>query len=300
MGMIIRLFRTMTRQSFQSMFRSKNMSLASIGSVGATLVILGLILALILNMNNITNTTKDQYDKIQVYIEDGLNLKQTEDIGRAIEGIKGVVDVTYETKDKALEKMKDRLEKNGNVLDGLEKNPFPNSYIISMENIEDADSIANDLKDIKGIEDIKYYRDIIERLINISNSVRLGGFILIVVLVLISIFIISNTIKITVVARQQEISIMKYVGATDGFIRGPFAIEGVVLGLIGSILSILIVLYGYKYIYSMLNKNLYEVFTVYMIPPQAIIKDIIIIFIAIGVGIGMMGSVLSLRRFLKV
>jgi len=105
---------------------------------------------------------------------------------------------------------------------------------------------------------------------------------------------------ITVAARKREINIMKYVGATNGFIRGPFIIEGILLGVIGSGLSVLAINYGYKYLFSNINEKLYVIFTVYMIPPYGLANDILIMFTAIGVGIGVLGSVLSLRRFLNV
>ncbi len=136
----------------------------------------------------------------------------------------------------------------------------------------------------------------------IANYVRGGGLIIIIILLLISVFIISNTIKITVAAREREVNIMKYVGATNGYIRGPFVIEGGVLfGLIGgAVLSILIVNKGYSYFFHSLSTELYVLFTVYLVPPKALIKDISIIFVAIGMGIGALGSMVSLKRFLNV
>ena len=230
--MILRLFKTMTKQSIQSICRSKNMSLASVGSVSATLVILGMILILILNINNMANTTKEQFDQIQIYLLNDLNQEQIQSLGQAIEKIDGVSELQLETKDKALENMKKRLEEKGDMLEGLDKNPFQNSYIIYLDDLEKADSVVKEIKKLDGIEDVIYYKDIMDKLINVANSVRIGGIIVIVILLLISVFIISNTIKITVAARQREISIMKYVGATNGFIRGPFIIEGVLLGFI--------------------------------------------------------------------
>ncbi|AFS79062.1 hypothetical protein DUF214 [Gottschalkia acidurici 9a] len=298
--MILRLFKTMTKQSIQSICRSKNMSIASVGSVSATLVILGMILILILNINNMANTTKEQFDQIQIYLSDDLNQKQIQSLGQAIEKIDGISEVQLETKDKALENMKERLEEKGDMLDGLDKNPFQNSYIVYLDELEKADSAVKEIKNLNGIDDVIYYKDIMDKLISVASSVRIGGIILIVILLLISVFIISNTIKITVAARQREISIMKYVGATNGFIRGPFIIEGVLLGFVGSVLSIFMVIYGYKYIFSAVNNNLYDIFTIYMISPKLLTIDIIIIFISMGVGIGMLGSILSLRKFLKV
>jgi cell division transport system permease protein len=119
-------------------------------------------------------------------------------------------------------------------------------------------------------------------------------------LVAVSIFIISNTIKLTVAARKREIQIMKYVGATNGYIKGPFVIEGVLFGLIGALLSIVLVYYGYGYFFKSVGDNLYSMFTIILIEPKAILLDLSIIFIAIGTGIGSIGSLVSMKRFLNV
>lgn len=137
-------------------------------------------------------------------------------------------------------------------------------------------------------------------MMTISNFIRISGLVVISILILVSIFIISNTIKLTVVARKREINIMKYIGATNGYIRGPFILEGIFLGAIGSLLAILVVYLGYKYISLFVNEKLYVLFTIYMIPYYEILDDIVIMFTAIGMGIGVLGSIVSLRRFLNV
>jgi cell division transport system permease protein len=137
-------------------------------------------------------------------------------------------------------------------------------------------------------------------MLTVSRYIKIGGIAIIAILMFISVFIISNTIKITVAARRREISIMKYVGATNGYIRGPFIIEGILLGVVGAGLSILIVNFGYKYLFKVINERLYIIFTVYLVSPYVLFQDIVIIFLAIGIGIGVLGSLLSLKRFLDV
>lgn len=287
------------------MWRNRTMSIASIGSVGATLTILGIILILILNINTAANTTKDQFDEIQVFLEKDVTDEDIEEIGHAINDSEGVNSIIFQSKEQALEIMKDEWGDQGYLLEGFEDSPLPDSYIIQLESIEYANSVVNHLNGLKsnglkGIEEIKYYKDIVEKLMSVANFVRIGGLVIIGILVFISVFIISNTVKITVAARKREIGIMKYVGATNGYIRGPFMVEGVLLGLVGTAISVLIVLYGYKYLFTSVNDKLYVLFTVYMIPPQIMINDIAIIFIAIGVGIGLLGSIISLKKFLNV
>lgn len=298
--MIIRLLKNMIKQSGQSIVRGRNMSMASIGSVTATLIILGIVLILVLNMSNVTNTTKKDFDQVQAYLDLELTADQVKDIGEKLKKVEGVKTVKFVSKEQALENMKDRLEENKSMLDGLEKNPFQNIYTVYLKDVEQTDTVAQAVRAIEGVDEVIYYKDVLDKLIQIANVTRVGGIAIISVLLVISIFIISNTIKITVMARETEIGIMKYVGATNGFIRGPFIIEGVFLGLAGAFISIIIVSSAYKYILKVFETSLNEMLSMYIIPAQAIMTDIIIIFVSLGVGIGIIGSIISLRRFLKV
>ena len=298
--MIIRLLKSMIKQSGQSIVRNRNMSLASVGSVSATLIILGLVLLLVLNMSNVTNTTKEDFDQIQVYIDLKIKNGEVYKIGDKIKKIDGVKSIQYISKEQALENMKDRLDENENMLEGLEKNPFQNIYTVYLQDVEKTDAVAKAIRAVEGVDEAIYHKDIVDKLITIADFTRIGGIILIGILLVISIFIISNTIKTTVMARQIEIGIMKYVGATNGFIRGPFIMEGTLLGILGSVISILLVIIGYKYSVGVLNSALGGLISTYLIPADIIAKDIIIIFVALGAGVGIIGSIISLRRFLKV
>lgn len=283
------------------MWRNRSMGLASVSSISAVLMILGLVLILILSINNLVLETKTKFDEVLVYLDLELSEEEIDTIENSIKDTEGVLSVIYQSKDQGLEIMKDRLEDDGYILDGLEhENPLQNAYIIQLKDIEYADTVVNRLKNINGIEDVKYYRDIIEKLMTIANYIRMGGIYITSILILVSIFIISNTIKITVASRRREINIMKYVGATNGYIRGPFIIEGILFGLIGAVISILLINYGYEYFFKSANDKLYVLFTVYLVSPSLLAKDITIMFLAMGIGIGALGSILSLKRFLKV
>jgi len=298
--MKFRMFKNVLKQGFVGMWRNRMMSVASISSVTAALLILGIVLILILNINNVTLTAQDQFDEIQVYLEDDMDQDKIDQLGEIISSFDGVASLRFQSRDQALEIMKEKFGDEGYILEGLETNPLPDSYIIQLSKIDNTEAVVERLRGLNGIEDIKYYRDIVEKLMSVANFVRYGGLIIIAVLMLISVFIISNTVKITVAARKREINIMKYVGATNGFIRGPFIVEGILLGLIGAGISIFVIINGYKYLFTSINDRLYVVFTVYMVPHYSLFNDIVIIFTAIGVGIGILGSILSLRRFLNV
>lgn len=299
MSMKLRIFKNILKQGFQGSWRNRGMGLASIGSITAVLVILGMVLIIILSINNIVVETKNKFDEIQIYLEDDIESEKMKEIEDKLKSSEGVTDVYFESKDEALEIMKKDWGEESYLLEGLEENPLPNSYIVKLKDIEYADNVVSKLEGIDGIEEIKYYKDVIEKLLAAANYIKVGGIIIIAILMFVSVFIISNTIKITVTARKREINIMKYVGATNGYIRGPFVIEGIILGLIGAGLSILIVNYGYEYLFKVINEKLYVIFTVYLVAPHALLKDIIIMFMAIGVGIGTLGSLISLKKFLN-
>ncbi|MCQ4923518.1 permease-like cell division protein FtsX [Tissierella carlieri] len=283
------------------MWRNRGMGLASVGSISAVLMILGIVLILILSINNLVLEVKTKFDEIQVFLELDLEDKDIEPIEESIKSIEGVLSVVFRSKEQGLEIMKEQWEEESYVLEGLEDdNPLQNSYIIQLKDIKYADSVVETLKSIEGIEDVNYYKDIIDKLMVVANYIRFGGIVVIGVLVLVSVFIISNTIKITVASRKREINIMKYVGATNGYIRGPFIIEGILFGLIGAVFSILLINYGYEYFFKSVSDKLYVLLTVYLVPPSLLIKDITIMFTAIGVGIGALGSIVSLKRFLNV
>ena len=298
--MKLRVVRNIVKQGFQGMWRNRGMGLASISSISAVLMILGLVLILILTINNVVLETKTKFDEIQIYLEDSLTNEDLDNIEYQIKDLEGVLSVVFLSKEQGLEIMKEGWEEESYLLEGLEENPLQNSYIIQLRDIKYAEEIVPRLKLIKGVDDVKYYQDIIDKLLTIANYIRFVGIGVIGALVLISIFIISNTIKITVSSRKREISIMKYVGATNGYIRGPFIIEGILFGLMGSILSIAVINYGYEYFFKSVNDKLYLLLTVYLVSPSMLIKDITIIFMSIGVGIGALGSIVSLKRFLNV
>lgn len=288
------------KECFKNLWRNRMMSVASISSVAATLLILGIIFVLIVNISAMTQVAKDQFDTIQVYLEDDLSITEIEDIGSSIFKLQGVKDVIFETKEEALEKMKLDWDKNGYLLDGLESNPLPNSYIIILDDINYSEYIVTSIENKPGVEEIKYYQEVIENIIKMTEAIRKVGLFIMVVLIAISTFIISNTIKIAVHARRREINIMKYVGATNWFIRGPFLLEGITLGLLGALISTVLIYFAYKYSYEAIMDQFYMFISAYLIRTQEIIKDVAFLFCIIGSGIGALGSIASLRKHLRV
>jgi len=279
------------------------MGLASIGSVMAVLIILGFILLIVLNINNLAMMTKESFDEIAVYVDDNADEELIKQMGNDFREIDGVLSVGFQTKDYALQKMKSDWGEDASLLDGLKENPLPNAFIVQLTDVESSDKVIKQLKQHDGVEEVKFYKDAVNSLIAIANFVKKIGSGLIIILILISVFIISNTIKITVLNRRKEIELMQYIGATNGYVRGPFMIEGIILGLIGSVAAIVILMLGYNYFIEYLAGRyvtLLSGLSGYIIGLDMILSDLTIIFLTIGVGIGILGSLISLKKFLSI
>lgn len=291
------------KQAFKNLWRNRVMGLASIGSIAAVLIILGFILLIVLNINNVALVTKETFDQIAVYVEEGIGESQIAQMGKDFGELEGVLAVGFETKEYALNKMKEDWGEDSYLLDGLRKNPLPNTFIVQLKDVSYADDVTEKLKAFDGVEEVSFYEDAVNTLIVIADFVKKLGVWLILILLLISVFIISNTIKITVLNRRKEIELMQYIGATNGYVRGPFIIEGIVLGVIGSFLAISILIFGFNYFSTLLSGRyiaLLSGLASYIISVNLILKDLIIIFLTIGIGIGILGSLISLKKFLSV
>lgn len=298
--MKLRSFQYIFQQSLRGIWRNRGMSIASISSVAASLTILGLVMVLVLNMSHLAGLAQTQFDSVQAYLDDHLSPAEIERIGQDIAQVSGVSYVHFESKEAAMSKMKERWGEQGYLLDTLEDNPLPDSYIVHVNHISLSDRVVNELNGVPGIEEVKYYRDIIDNLIRAAGLIRSVGLFVIIILIMIAIFIISNTIKLTINTRKREINIMKYVGATNWFIRWPFFIEGTVLGLIGACIALVIVYFGYQTVFDMITTRFFVIFSAYLLTVEEMMRRTVLMFTVLGAGVGALGSIISLRRYLEV
>lgn len=286
------------KQAFSQILRNLNMSTASIFAITAMMLILGLFFTIMVNVNLLSQNVQDQFDTIQVYLPDGSTEAQSTTLMKQTKQIEHVVDAQYISKEDALEIMKERWGENAYLLDGLPDNPFPVTIEVTIEDIKYEGEIVEQLKAMEGVDEVKYSQETIDKLLKITGYVQKGALVLIIILIAVSIIVVANTIKLTVHARQNEISIMKYVGATNWFIRGPFLVEGMIIGFIASILGATIVgVAYYKFVEYFASKTLL-LFSTGLVPFNFIINNLVIIFVALGICIGSIGSILSMRRFL--
>ncbi len=280
-----------------SLKRNNWMSFASVGTVAVSLFVLGVFLILVLNMNRLANSLESQV-QINVYLEDGLSRGEREDVFADINELKGIQSVEFVGKEEALTRLKERLGDQRYLLDALgEENPLPDSFEVTMADPQLVETTAQSIDKISGVESAKYGQDVVEHLFDITRLMRIFGLILVLLLAGATLFIISNTIRLTVFARRKEIAIMKYVGATDWFIRWPFILEGMVLGLIGGMIAALVL----RSFYAAMAAKIYGTLAFFPLMPQyPFMNYVSFALIVSGMAIGMTGSAISLKRFLKV
>lgn len=286
------------KQAFKQAFRNRAMSLASMFSITAMLLILGLFFILVVNINMVSETAKKQFDTIQVYLLDETTYEQASAMLSELDGNEGVKEATYLSNEEAMATWRAKWGDNAYLLDGLENNPLPNSLLIKVTKLEAADAVVAKIKTFEGIEDIKYYKDTVDQLMKVTSLVQVGAMIVIIFLVIVAVVVVSNTIKLTVLAREREISIMKYVGATNWFIRGPFLIEGIIIGILSASISVGIISFIYYKITELIGPEIFVMLSTTMVPGKFLVIHLVWIFLALGVSIGACGSIVSMRRFL--
>ena len=273
------------------------MTLASIFTVVLSLFILGFFSIVILNLNKMADTLESQV-QISVYLKDDLSQEEIDETKETLSKIEGLQDIKFTTREEAMKNFKERLGDQQFLLDALDDtNPLPNSFSLTVTSPQQVKTIADTAAALDSVESASYSQDIINHLFNLTHLIRLIGVALIILLTGAAIFIISNTIRLTVFARRKEIAIMKYVGATDWFIRWPFLLEGICLGFIGGGLAT-IFLY---IVYNQVTQEIYEAMAFFpLIPQHPFIDYISLAILVAGIIIGALGSTISLKRFLKV
>ncbi|MDO4833784.1 MAG: permease-like cell division protein FtsX [Bacillota bacterium] len=286
------------KQSFLQFGRNLNMSLISIFAITCMLLILSLFFIVVINISTAAETIKGDYDSIEIFLEDETGIEQADEMIIDLKTQEGVADVFYKSKEQAMAEFKERWGENGYLLDSLEDNPLPNSVVIVIGDLEKADALAAHAEKFDGIEDVKYYKSTVDKLLEATRFVQIAAFVIMIFLIIISIVVVSNTIKLTVFNRSEEISIMKYVGATNWFIRGPFLCEGIIIGLISAVISVGLTYIAYSKIVDIMGDQVYQMLSMPMVPANFLIMNFTWIFMALGISIGSCGSIISMRRFL--
>ena len=295
-AMKIRTSEYVVREVFFSLCRNSWMAFASIGTVAVSLFIFGIFLISVMNMNQLVEALESQVE-ISVYLKDEATETEREKVEAALRGMQGIERVAFVSKDEAMERFKERLGDQKFLLDALgEANPLPDAFEVVVRQPDMVKTAADAIAPLDGVEAVKYGQDVVEHLFDMTRLMRLFGVALMALLAGATLFIISNTIRLTVIARRKEIAIMKYVGATDWFIRWPFLLEGIVLGFFGSILAFV----ALRLTYGMITAKVYDTLAFFpLIPLYPFLYYVGLVLLLCGMIIGALGSTISLKRLLK-
>ena len=281
--------------AFKSFKRNKTISIATIITVLVTFIVLGTFSLVAENLNLAIGGLEDKIELV-VYLNDDISPIDRKEVQVKINAQEGVKEIQYESREDAFKKLQ---ENNAGILKGytLEKNPLPASYIVKLEDMSYAAAIREAVKDLDGVESVSDEQESIDTIQSIIKFTKIIGTVLFIILIGVSIFLIMNTTKLTVYARRKEVGIMKFVGATDWFIRWPFIIEGILIGLIGTFLSIIALYFLYKFVISFIAAR---VIILNLIPVSYVFTSLLWKFVLGGVLVGGCASYLALRKFLVV
>lgn len=285
------------RETVTSLVRNRFMAVASILTVTLSMFILGAFLSAVLNINHMATYLESQVE-MTVYLKDGIKTDDVMAVGKQLKQLNGLKGISFTNKDQALANFRESMGDQAALLDSMNGNPLPASYKISFQSPDQLQDAVNLVKKYPQVDDVQYGQEIVEQLYRVAQFIRISGIILILFLAPAELFIISNTIRLTVFARRREIQIMKYVGATNGFVRWPFLFEGMVIGFIGSGISSILLWLCYRMIQEEIhNAGLVFIPLLAMYP---FIVHVAIFLLAAGIIIGALGSAISLRKYMKV
>lgn len=287
------------REGLKNIFRNGWMSVASLAAVTTTLILVSAFLAVMLNLNQMANKIEEDI-QINVMIDRTASDVEIEKLGDEIEKLDQAKSVAFSSKEERLKNLMESFGEQGKSFELFEQdNPLNHEYNVKAKTPSDTKELANKIEKLTKVQEVNYQEDTISRVFEFNKYARTIGLVLIVGLLFTAIFLISNTIKLTIMARSREIGIMKLVGATNGFIRGPFFIEGLFLGILGSVIPIAMILTGYHYLFEKLKDQAKFDF-VQLLPYNPFAWQLSALVLVIGAVIGVWGSVMSIRKFLKV
>ena len=296
----IRILLRNVRDGFKSVGRNLSLSIASISCITITLLIVAIALVVAANVENITKAFKEDFT-IVAFIDNSIAKEQSDQIKTSIETLNNVESVTLVDKKEVANEMKDTSDELASIIETWsdEENPLYDTLQIKVKDSEKISKTAKEIKDIAGIVTVKYGQGIVEELLTVFKVVEKAMIVAMIALVLVTLFLIGNTIKITIFSRKREIEIMRLVGASNFSIKQPFVIEGFCLGALGSLIPIAITLYGYTALYKHFNGQFFSPF-VKLVPAEPFVYLVALILLALGIIVGMFGSYRAVRKYLKI
>lgn len=297
---LFRMFFRSIRDAFKSVFRNFSLSLASISCIAITLVIVAVAIMASLNVNNFAKVIKEDVT-IVVYVNHDVESSEIGTIKAKIEQLDNIATIEYKSKDQLKEEMQATSPALNEAMKNWSdsENPLKDTFLITVKDIEQIDETSKKIEEMKEIDFTDYGEKMVNKLISTFKIVEKVVVVTVIALIIVTVFLIINTIKLTIFSRKREISIMRLVGASNFMIKTPFIVEGMVLGMFGSIIPILIICFGYVALYDHTNGYLYSQM-ITLIEPEPFIYMISGIILVIGIIVGMVGSASAVRKYLKI
>ena len=293
-----RIFFRSIRDALKSVVRNFSLSFASIMCTTITLILVAVAVVAAANVNNATKLIEDELT-IVTYLKKDVTEEQIDNIKSEISSYKNVEEVTFKSKDEWKLEMSEYDDSFKTVLDYLDENPLMDSFVLKVNDVKKLSETSEYIKAINGVDTVKYGEGMVEQVISVFDIVQKIVVVVVIALIVVTSFLISNTIKLTIFSRRNEIEIMRLVGASNITIKLPFLFEGFIIGLIGSIIPVCITIYGYVILYSRLHGKLFSNM-IMLIKPYPFVFWVSLIVIAIGALVGMYGSIKAVRKYLKV
>ena len=294
----IRVFLRSFKEAFKSVFRNFSLSIASVTCTTITLVLVSIAILVSYNVNNVTNKLENELT-IVVYLEREATNEQALSLKSEFEKIKNVEEVTYKSKDEWKFEMENYSATLNNTLSYLKENPLLDSYIVKVKDVKNLRKTADKIREYEIVRSAEYGEGTVDRIVSIFDTTKQITLVIVVALVLVTAFLINNTIKLTIFSRRSEIEIMRLVGTSNYAIKLPFIFEGLFLGVIGSIIPVILTIYGYIIAYSRLDGHLFSKM-ISLVKPFGFVLWVSGILIVIGAIVGVLGSYKAVRKYLKV
>ncbi|MEG0021478.1 MAG: permease-like cell division protein FtsX [Bacilli bacterium] len=297
---IFRILGRNIRDSFKGVIRNFSLSLASISCITITLIVVALSIILSYNVNSFAKNVENDVT-IVAFMNVDITAEEKDDVLEQIKEIGGIESYSYQSKMDITKEMMSSSEDLQNILKDYteEDSPLQPTYQVKVKNIDDITKIANKIKKINGVQIVKYGEGMVEQLVSVFDMVKNVSIGMVIALIIVTAFLITNTIKITIFSRKREIEIMRLVGASNLNIKIPFIFEGLFLGMLGSIIPILFTTYGYTALYMNFDGQLFSPF-IKLVNPTPFIYQISLLLLVIGIIVGMLGSLKAVRKHLKI
>lgn len=297
---VLRILSRNIRDSFKSVFRNFSLSIASISCITITLIVVAISMILSYNVNNFTNLVEKDVT-IVAFLDVDIDNDGRTAVANKINKLTNIESVNYQSKTEISEQMMESSEIFKNIMEewSEEESPIQDTYLIKVKDIDKIGKTASQIEKIKGVNIVKYGEGMVEQLVSLFDIVRKISIGAVIALIIVTAFLIANTIKITIFSRKREIEIMRLVGASNINIKIPFIFEGLFLGAFGSIIPIIFTTYGYVALYERFNGQLFSRF-IELINPQPLIYIISLLLLLIGILVGMFGSYRAVRKYLKI